>query len=68
VIVICQHVTESLFEVGKIDNHAILRLAFDSDLDLIGVAVKWPALGVSGQKVGAIHVLRHAKPHGLRIA
>ena len=53
--------------VSEIDNHATLRLAFDRDLDLIGVAMQSSTLGVPGQKMGTIHVFGHTNLHGVRI-
>ena len=49
-----------VLQVGKIDDHAVFGLAFDSDLDFIGMAVQRTALRVAGQKMGAVHVLGHA--------
>jgi len=67
-VIFGENLAKRLLEVGKIDDHAVFRLAFNDDFDFIGVSVEAAALGVIGQKVRAIDVLRHTKFHGVRIA
>jgi len=67
-VVMGEDLTDGLLQVGKIDDHAALNLSFNSELDFIGVAVQGSALRVAGQKMRAVDVFGHTKPHGVRIA
>ena len=68
VIIVAKDIAENLLQVGEIDHHAAFEFALNAQLDLVRVTVKSSAFGVAGKKMGAIHVLGHAKPHGVRIA
>ena len=67
-VVLGENLTDGALQVGKIDDHAALNLSFNREFDFISVAVQGSALRVAGQKMGAIDVFGHTKPHGVRIA
>src|SRR5438105_4844491 len=52
-VIMCEDISQGLLQVGKVDDHTGFRLAFDRELNLIGMPVKRPTLRVSGQEMGA---------------
>ena len=68
VIVVRKGISNNQLQVPKIDDHAVLRLALNSDFDFISMAVHRPTLRVTGQKMRAVDILGHSQLHAVRIA
>src|SRR2546425_10873372 len=66
-VVVREHSAKAFLQIGKINDHAALDLSLDGDFDLISVAVQGSARRVAGQKMSAVDVIAHTKPHGVRI-
>ena len=66
-VVVREHSAKAFLQVGKINDHAALDLSLDGDFDLISVTVQGSARRVARQKMSAVDVIAHTKPHGVRI-
>src|SRR5262245_14233450 len=55
---------DGFFHVGKIHDHAVLKLSLNDTLDLIGVSVRRPAFRMTGQGMGAVDMIDDADLHG----